>query len=1143
MIRISFFVKRFPVLFHQYRGALYHRGHKYVCLAGGLLRYYRNIILFVVFSLCIVGSNIGLAGQRTIARNEKAQAFQPDCKSKDLVCIAWAEFRQTHPFPYQAIRGKRVKDDQLAIMIFEPAPVMSKGTLDQLIATAFGKDLVALRRLRWQLGVDGWLEDVVLDVKVSSKNSELLDDPILRDRVAFLHLALFGTTFGSSLEMDSDSKSPNDAGVPNLKITASELKQWLFEDSLKWRRFDSDADEGGWHQLASLQTSGAFISSDSSMVLLTFPVQLLRSAQANPDVLAPLEAPFHCFAVSTDAIIAGYESPNGYLAILGRRRTQSISRVPPLRFETFKLVASQSTDELSQSYERGAVFAGRLRSGEFRGLDWAPIYLSDVLIDTELGALLNTTDQLLKSWSEAGGVEYLYFTYNKPGSFPFAKPLSRVVSEATGSESVLYNWNTAGSSVLVTYGHGKILTTRQTGALPVTYGAEAQTSHSMETGKLLAQEEQAYGYFADRSDPNLERVVEYTMLFQFCRAIVAGSGLATEATHELPEHTMGEVTPAIKARRESTAVLVRATAQLLADFHSARIHPPASLSISLQSALQNIRTSHPELAHEQVASIIADRFSPDANLIRAEHRLHLETLRENLEKAIAAYNTDVHAYNEKIQSRKFTAFSLSLAHNDLDSRRTQINQMEKEYFAAQIRNDDPFSEAREALSRIALGLDPEDIRRQFVSSHLYDPSGAIKTPSIVVSWDSQDVRLIGGHNIAARPVRLEPSESVAEITLEHTATGTVLKYNPLRASSIESHAADLARAIEHGKLESVKDLKPMMEEAVPAPRPRMDALRITESSNTADALWSVKLGQRVYTDKAQFLDDFAAIAAKNECCVFIVHDENQVAFAVERNSNGTPPVLVHEIHDTPSMNEFLRGLSRRAGTSENKSIVFFETPESHVQALGLNAAADPRANLSEMAERLGQARVNKAEPRIDGVVARDLTGNTSTLKTVVKSADSRLRAFFSRIVLSEPETSWTTARVEALERNSAEHLVKQLDWKTGRDGIPAAVSLKFEPASADGLPPLDVSITAGFEKTDYAEGQAQLLATSQRDLRLAGARHASIAEYTMTLRNELQRMPALKLRRLLIVVRNGENKTVLSLRVKPAAAHETRQSG
>ncbi len=692
-----------------------------------------------------------LADQPPLYRLGRAMPYQPGCDGGDLACNAWEAFRREHPFPYQSIQGKPLKDGSLAIMVFEPPPVMTKAALDQLIKTAFGKDLIALRRFRWRMGADGWLEDTVLNVNAPLNAADPLHDPVLRDRIAFLHLALFGTTFGSSLDLQTASGVTNEAAAPNLALTPRELKQWLAEPSLRWLLLDSDHDmpQVSWQQIASQRETGAFAASDRSMVLFAFPATMLRSAQSNPEELEPLRTAFRCFAVSTDAIVGGYQAPNGHLAIAGRRRTHSFASVPPLRFETFKLLASQTADELSQSYERNALFAGKLQSGEFRAWDWAPIYLSEALIDTEFGALLNTTDQLLKSWSEAGDIEYLYFTYGKPDTFPFGKrPLSQLVEETTGSASVLYNWNTAGSAVMVANGASKVLTARQTGALPVTYGADAKADSRMETGKLLTQEEQAYRYFANRKDANLERVVQYTLLYQFCRAVMADPSSAGGSKAQASDSPA----PGIKASRRAAGVRVRATARLLDKLQAGSIQIEPLLKSGLERRLSVIRARYPSFTNQELAAVLADRFSAESKRVSDERRARLEALTAQVQKGFDDYNAQVRQYNESIRTTVGAQLFGPSLREALDKKKLEIKNMEQGLLKAA--KDDPFGDARQLLWMVARRYtDLDEVRSEFVAKHVYEPFGAIKTPSIVVSWDSHDITAVGGHNIRARTLR------------------------------------------------------------------------------------------------------------------------------------------------------------------------------------------------------------------------------------------------------------------------------------------------------------------------------------------------------------------------------------------------------
>lgn len=196
----------------------------------------RGLAVSVVVSLCIGATSV--ASQQDWLNRSTAAAYQYACPVGDLSCQAWTQFRSNHPFPYQSIEGRPVAGGTLAIFISEPAPVMSKGRLDRLIRAAFGKDLVALNRFRWRLGVDGWLEDVVLTVRSWPSAGNPMSDPVLRDRIAFLYLALFGTTFGGGFDIDADNHFNLKAvAAPNLQVTTREVRQWMDGATNSWERF------------------------------------------------------------------------------------------------------------------------------------------------------------------------------------------------------------------------------------------------------------------------------------------------------------------------------------------------------------------------------------------------------------------------------------------------------------------------------------------------------------------------------------------------------------------------------------------------------------------------------------------------------------------------------------------------------------------------------------------------------------------------------------------------------------------------------------------------------------------------------------------------------------------------------------------
>ena len=388
----------------------------------------------------------------------KLTPFDPKC-GNDGLCKVWQGFRSVHPFPYQTFAVAPLHGGSVTLIISEPPPVpgISKTKLEQLVRTAFGTDFMEYTTRRWMVGVDGWLEDVVVQIKPSSPqyaaNPE--NDPVIQDRVRVLQAILFGTRLGAVLERaDADYKAIAHASAADIASNPAELRSWVSSQSGGWMPLDPYQPDGATKLDALLNSgpAGAYIGDDQQLVVFVLPAKVLDEARIDADKMEALRRPFRLFAVSSDEVLGGVWNQEGGLALIGRSRRAQQESIPPLRFETFAALALENTKELQQSYERTNLFAGKLLSGPQLLRDWAPILLSDSLIDSEFGALLNITDQLLKSWSEGGYIDYLYFDYPlsppKDGFVFGTEPLSHIVERELGGKSVLFNWNTAGAAVI-----------------------------------------------------------------------------------------------------------------------------------------------------------------------------------------------------------------------------------------------------------------------------------------------------------------------------------------------------------------------------------------------------------------------------------------------------------------------------------------------------------------------------------------------------------------------------------------------------------------------------------------------------------------------------------------------------------------------
>jgi hypothetical protein len=599
--------------------------------------------------------------------SEPASPFDPACNEDDPLCAHWARFRLSHPFPYQTIAAETLSHGSVMVLLTEPAPTLTPDQLEQLVREAFGSDLKQMERLRWMIGIDGWVEDLAFVAAVDGieNNADvdaMLDNPTFRDRIALLHMALYGTAFGGGLEPISTDFPLNaeTKAVPNFEIYHRELIAWLQDSETTWRPV-ADPDSGqvkDWTAITAGNATEALVSDDDSLVLLTFPATVLVSALEAPHTVDEMRTQFRIFAVASDAILGGAWSQNGQLALIGRARHSGFDVSPPLRFETFKLLTAAATNELAQSYERTNPLSGKLSDGQYMLRDWAPIFLSEPLIDTEFGALLNITDQILKSWSQAGNTEYLYFSYpQKPESFVLGqRPLSEVVHEQSGGDQVLFNWNTSGSASVLAGDDFSVLALTKTGALPVTYGSDIKEGEGIETGHLIKFENQAYDYFADLEDQNLQRVVQYTLIYQLFRAVASDPNMG-----DLQQALAPRDDRIVEVRAESHEVIVEHLTRVLEEIQSGDLKSRLANEFELEdleasgllddiAAVDSFLSGKTAESRRKDARILADPREEGDAINREIDRLQL--LIASQQSDYAKFNSMVEDYNRRVETAK-----------------------------------------------------------------------------------------------------------------------------------------------------------------------------------------------------------------------------------------------------------------------------------------------------------------------------------------------------------------------------------------------------------------------------------------------------------------------------------------------------------
>lgn len=404
----------------------------------------------------------------------------------------WKEFRSKFPYGYQAISQKHLASGGTLTIISEPPSYINQGEIAEFVHSYGGQ----LSVNQQPFGYDGWLKDVVVELPPLAADSVNL----FKKKLSQL---IFGTDY-KSFTLDFDHPSQFSQYLPNninISITAEELGSWLLKSSLNFNKINGSGNgvlSNLLRETDSHEGGSLFESEDNRFVIWR-----ISNSSFSPES-KEFRINARIFSIDSDLILGAIGEPDKTFAIIGRRRQISLDEFPPLRTETIEILAKEHTSSLSQSYERYNVFAGKNADGN----DYAPIYLSEELWHTEYGNLLNVTDQMLKSWSENGSIDYVNFPYEKPYYWAFEKSALQDI----GTNELTFNWNTAGAAYTIEEDPYTILAVNRTGSLPVSYipaGMEGQTND-----EILDAEELGYDFFSNLNNRELARVVQYTTLYQ-----------------------------------------------------------------------------------------------------------------------------------------------------------------------------------------------------------------------------------------------------------------------------------------------------------------------------------------------------------------------------------------------------------------------------------------------------------------------------------------------------------------------------------------------------------------------------------------------------------------------------------------------------
>lgn len=713
----------------------------------------------------------------------------------------WKQFRSQYPFHIQTVAASSNGPQGSIILISEPPPHFNTDKVEQLMPALH--DPVVMQH---SIGVDGWVKDVLYQIPPMSikDRQELLNT---------LNAYLFYTDYKAPvLTLPARRKMlvlPTD-----LQVSTYALSKWAGSRREVFLPLFGNG-EFAIPDFLTGDREGVYLSKTPGLVLWVLPRD--RDVSLQKKLIRE-------FALDSDLIL-GAVSGDSTVIVVGRERVAPLEMLPPLRVETIISLASTQKDELAQSYERTNFAAGKFDS--VHNLDWAPIYLSPELIDTEYGSLLNITDQLLKSWSEDGRVKYQGFSYPAPSQWPdFPGPLSRALKV----EQVTYNWNTKGvgytdaTQSMILYG------LYRTGALPVSYIPGGDKASTTSIKKALELELTGYDYFARLKNPDLARVVQYAALYQIFRSTKVHSSLpagSNSSEDQRDVHFRSQIETCIANfgtwnQDELKANLDRFTDRNLAP-------------VELISALEDI--DHLEGLQEKVKLInaragpsgisqLAERLAQPERFLSADQtlarRMALKLRAEDVKTAeseVPLLESPDHIFDVwsgKVGDRFLNALGPEA-----------VEQLAMRSLAGELQE-------HASLIRFVTGTSISSLKKAFEDDHPKDSTvGWIHTPTLVISEGLGDEAAFwtGGHNLDAATTEFREVDSVlphhVKIIEDHDRT--VVEYNSADKASLPEITQVLGRFGNYVSTDRLSEVlsESLLEATAPPPQSRYDILQMT----------------------------------------------------------------------------------------------------------------------------------------------------------------------------------------------------------------------------------------------------------------------------------------------------------------------------
>jgi hypothetical protein len=762
----------------------------------------------------------------------------------------WNSFRKIYPNHVQTIALSRVDaSGQCLLIISEPPPdTLPKRSYPQLLKAIFRDHLGDVEIKKKSIGFGGWVEDLVISLNGYS------DQQLLNDDIGYLAQVMWGTTYKAPILDLSNLKPAEKWSAPlNVSIRHTELKGWLVDGTMELLPVEfTSANPVALAQLVQQNRTGTYFTTERGFVLLL--IQRSRNFEE-------YRADFRKFALDSDLVVGAIRIGETHIALIGRERETSLQAMPPLRFETAHLLATTDKAELAQSYERNQLFAGRLENGEYAGSDWAPVYLSPELINSELGSTLNLTDQMLKSWSMAGTVQYHGFDYPVPGSFPFdGKPIMQQVRALESKiEETLFNWNTTGAYSLMTHRMNdgtawQTLASLNSGSLPVIYKDESQPAYDGVFGPF---EDAGYTYFRSLRDPLLARVTSYQVIFQSTRDHPLPTALPI---HKALAANIEPVRAKIEELLEASLKLTAIGEDTLVKYCTIGVN--AGQFRSLDQCKRAI-------AFGALSADVYQRGSPAFRKALTDFLLD-----RNLGQRVGNIDADLTRY----------------ALVDFGLGRTSGLPPELEDAAALLASR-YFVQSAQMLDEVDED-DRRDVFAIYSADQTEDPDSYIQTARVVLSSNLLG-EIVGGHNLSGKTAIIETDSAVARGSSKLLSRGDddVIVLNPADADNAGAVARDVEKQAASGTKNEViqAQLQKTLAQKFPM-RNVVAALNLNSSPSAGRGLAILSDGQLQPIRQVGLYPDQAALALRADAVAFA--KQLNLSVIVVKDGNGFVVICV-----------------------------------------------------------------------------------------------------------------------------------------------------------------------------------------------------------------------------------------------------------